>query len=345
MRQCGDARSGIPCSLSSVEGCCRTGMLHYWDNFGCRIFLSLQWGGLWVLGLSTSCLPECSPPVLGGLSAASLLQELLQDEASCYSLSQINYSCQHQKGVLLQAVSFCPTLGMDKSPWERKPTALLGCGKETNSSLGLRKGNEQLFWVGLMCCQLPAWSQGSGWKKVRRGQQDCPIVAAGSASLQGGSVSITGLFERISFSCGCRKQPGDWLCSYLPVTAATGHPDRAGDKNPRLAPCANSLTYPCLAAFTGQLFNLVLGSSSAALLPSLGSAPMGMMPARAKQPPWLPPEPRRDRGRCRFPKPWEREGRLRCCCWLLHRATTAGRNKPCLFALNQGYCCEIRRFR
>lgn len=56
------------------------------------------------------CLPECSPPVLGGLCAASLLQELLQDEASCYNLSRIN-SCQHQKEVLLQAVSFCPLLG------------------------------------------------------------------------------------------------------------------------------------------------------------------------------------------------------------------------------------------
>lgn len=97
------------------------------------------------------------------------------------------------------------------------------------------------------------------------------------------------------------KQPGDWLCSYLPVTRATGHPDGAGDKNPCLAPCANTLTYPCLAAFTGQLFNLVLGSSSAALLHSLGSALMGMMPAQAGQQPWLPPEPRRNRGRCRFP--------------------------------------------
>lgn len=139
-----------------------------------------------------------------------MLQELLQDETSCYSLSQIN-SWQHQKGVLLQAVPFCPTQGrlahgMDKSPQEKKLTALLGWEKETNS----------FFWVELMCCQLLAWSRGCGWTKVVRGQQDFPIVAAGSASLQGGSVSITGLFERISFNCGCRKAA--WrLALFLPA--------------------------------------------------------------------------------------------------------------------------------
>lgn len=114
----------------------------------------------WVLGLSTSC----SPPVLGGLSAASSLQELLQDEASCYSLSQI-ISCQHHKEVLLQAVSFCPAQGrllhgMDKSPRERKVAAFLGWVMCMGCTKAHGKGKWQRFWAGLMCCQLPAWSSG-----------------------------------------------------------------------------------------------------------------------------------------------------------------------------------------
>lgn len=143
--------------------------------------------------------------------------------------------------------------------------------------------------------------------------------------------------------------PGDWLRSYPPVSTVMGHPDRAGDKSPRLAPCANTLTYPCLAAFTGQLFNhdlLVPGCSSAELLPSLGSAVMGTPGAvEARQPPSPPPEPRRSRVRCCFPSHGSGEALLLLAPARSNRATTAESNKPCLFLLNHGYCCKIRRFR
>lgn len=106
------SRSGIPSSPSSVESCCRTGMGSLgqsWPQDTSLPAAGQPWRGGGRHGLP-ACLPESSPPVLGGLCAARLLQELLQDEASCYSLSRFN-SCQHQKEVLLQAVSFCPSLG------------------------------------------------------------------------------------------------------------------------------------------------------------------------------------------------------------------------------------------
>lgn len=60
--------------------------------------------------------------------------------------------------------------------------------------------------------------------------------------------------------------------------------------------------------------------------------------AKARQPPWLPPEPRRIRGRCRFPRHGSGEVSL-----LL--LAPAASHKPCLFVFTQGYCCKIRRFR
>lgn len=47
------------------------------------------------------------------------------------------------------------------------------------------------------------------------------------------------------------SMPEDWLGSYRPASIVMGHPDKAEDKNPSLTPCANILTYPCLADFTG----------------------------------------------------------------------------------------------
>lgn len=51
------------------------------------------------------------------------------------------------------------------------------------------------------------------------------------------------------------SMPEDWLGSYRPASIVMGHPDKAEDKNPSLTPCANILTYPCLADFTGRLCN------------------------------------------------------------------------------------------
>lgn len=116
--------------------------------------------------------------------------------------------------------------------------------------------------------------------------------------------------------------PGDWLRSCLPVTTAMGHPDRAGDRNPRLTPCANTPTSPCLAAFTGQLFNhdlLVLDCSSAGLQHSLGSAGMGKpRAAKERRPPSLLQSPAG--APCAAASPATEAGRLRCC-WLLHGVT------------------------
>lgn len=56
-----------------------------------------------------------------------------------------------------------------------------------------------------------------------------------------------------------------------------GHLDKAEDKSPRLTPCANTLTYPCLADFTGRLFNhdfLMLDYSSIILLQHYASSIM-----------------------------------------------------------------------
>lgn len=137
--------------------------------------------------------------------------------------------------------------------------------------------------------------------------------------------------------------------SYLPVTTAMGHPDRAGDRSSCLAPRANTLTCPCLAAFMGQLFNhdpLVLDCSSAGLLHSLGPAVMAMpSTVKARQLPLLPPEPQRNHVHCCFPWRGSGEALLLLPPAQSNRATTAVRNKPCLFLLNQGCCCKIRRFR
>lgn len=98
---------------------------------------------------------------------------------------------------------------------------------------------------------------------------------AGPSRFDGGKLLVqhhcnveaprAGLFETICFSRGYQNcsyaltfpvsVPGDWLTSYRPVSIVMGHPDKAEDKNPCLTPCANTLTYPCLADFTGRLFN------------------------------------------------------------------------------------------